>query len=133
MLFYSYSSLLTIPQHRTNLYRNPHRHSAVAAFHNAVSSDRPSRQNSSSNNNSKQQPQPQRRMSNKRYSSQQNMYRSAQPMLSDVGIANYRTMDSSHPLLLQQQQQQQQELNSQKRGFISRCFSTITCGICSCL
>lgn len=121
-------------EHRTNLYRNPHRHSAVAAFHNAVSSDRPSRQNSSSNNNAKQQPQAQRRMSNKRYSSQQNMYRSAQPMLSDVGIANYRTMDSAHPLLLQQQQQQQQqELNSQKRGFISRCFSTITCGICSCI
>jgi hypothetical protein len=49
-------------------------------------------------------------------------------MLSDTGVANYRTMDSAHPLLLQQQQQQQ-ELSSQKRGFISR----ITCGICSCL
>lgn len=61
------------------------------------------------------------------------MYRSAQPMLSDAAIANYRTMDSSHPLLLQQQQQQQDMNSSQKRGFVSRFFSTISCGICSCL
>jgi hypothetical protein len=50
-------------------------------------------------------------------------------MLSDAAIVNYRTMDSA-PLLLQQQQQDDLD---QKRGFISKCFSTISCGICSCL
>ena len=116
-------------EHRSNVYRQPHRQGQTAAGYQS-----PSRQNS----NIKQQqppppPSPQRRMSNKRYSNNpQNMYRSAQPMLSDAGVANYRTMDSAHPLLLQQQQQQL-DLESQKRGILSRCFSTITCGICSCL
>ncbi|GAA5813032.1 kinase-like domain-containing protein [Thamnidium elegans] len=121
-------------EYRSNFYRNPNRHGAVAAFNNAVASDRPSRQNTTNSSKHQQQQQQQhhqRRLSNKRYTNQQNMYRSAQPMLSDAAIANYRTMDSSHPLLLQQQQQ---DINSsQKRGFISRCFSTISCGICSCL
>ncbi|KAI9253100.1 kinase-like domain-containing protein [Helicostylum pulchrum] len=124
-------------EYRSNFYRNSNRHGAVAAFNNAVASDRPSRQNTTNSSKHQQQLQQQhhqRRLSNKRYTNQQNMYRSAQPMLSDAAIANYRTMDSSHPLLLQQQQQQQQDINSsQKRGFISRCFSTISCGICSCL
>ncbi|KAI7893782.1 kinase-like domain-containing protein [Mucor mucedo] len=121
-------------EYRSNFYRNPNnRHTAVAGFNNAVAADRPTRQNSSTTKQlqQQQQQQQQRRLSNKRYSNQQNMYRSAQPMLSDAAIVNYRTMDSSHPLLLQQQQQ---DLNSsQKRGFLSKCFSTITCGICSCL
>jgi hypothetical protein len=54
-------------------------------------------------------------------------------MLSDAGMANYRTMDSTHQLLLQQQQQQQQQQqymdDAQKRGFLSKCFSSL----CSCL
>ncbi|KAG1083106.1 hypothetical protein G6F42_022332 [Rhizopus arrhizus] len=104
---------------RSNLYRNAHRHSAVVALNNAVSSDRPGRQ---------QQQKQQRRLSNKRYSNQQNMYRSTQPMLSDAGVVNYRTMDSTHQLLLQQQQQNELR-DDQKRGFLSRCFGSF----CSCL
>ncbi|KAF1807188.1 kinase-like domain-containing protein [Mucor lusitanicus] len=107
---------------RSNLYRNAHRHSAVVALNNAVSSDRPGRQQQ------QQQQKQQRRLSSKRYSNQHNMYRSTQPMLSDAGVVNYRTMDSSHQLLLQQQQQNEL-LDDQKRGFLSRCFGSF----CSCL
>ncbi|KAI8073402.1 kinase-like domain-containing protein [Gilbertella persicaria] len=105
-------------EHRFNTHRSGYRQNAVTALNNAVSSDRPSRQQ-------KQQ----RRLSNKRYANGQQPYRSAQAMLSDAAMANYRTMDSTHTLLQQQQQQQGDLLEDQKRGFLSRCLGSF----CSCL
>ncbi|KAI8882687.1 kinase-like protein [Backusella circina FSU 941] len=111
-------------EHRSSYYRNSHRHNAVAALNNAASSDRPLRQSSNNNSFARQQ---QRRSNSKRYN-QQTAYRSAQPMLSDAAIANYRTMDSSHHLL----QQQQRDIESdQKQGFLAKCLSV--CGLCPCL
>ncbi|OBZ82406.1 Casein kinase I 1 [Choanephora cucurbitarum] len=95
-------------EYRSNSYRNAHRHSAVAALNNAVSSDRPSRQ--------------QRRVSSKRYNNHgQPIYRSAQPMLSNAAIVNYRTIE-------QPQQQEEEGLEHQKQGFFSKCLGSF----CSC-
>jgi casein kinase 1 len=115
--------IFVMTQHRSSYYRNSHRHNAVAALNNAASSDRPLRQSSNNNSFARQQ---QRRSNTKRYN-QQTAYRSAQPMLSDAAIANYRTMDSSHHLL----QQQQRDIESdQKQGFLAKCLSV--CGLCPC-
>ncbi|KAI8994633.1 kinase-like domain-containing protein [Pilobolus umbonatus] len=114
-------------EYRSNYNRNTHRHSAIAALNNAVSSDRPSHPSNQNINHVKYQQQ--YRQSNKRYNPQ-NIYKSTPPMLSDSSVPNYRTMES-HPLLMNQHPQVNDP--NYRPGVISNCISTITCGICACL
>ncbi|RCH88955.1 casein kinase I [Rhizopus stolonifer] len=96
-------------EYRSSYYR---RNTAVAALNNAVAPRQnnhtttpPTTMNTTTNTNN----------TSKRYS--RHTYRSAQPMLSDTAIVNYRTMDNHHL-----------QTEDHKRGFLSHCLTALTCG-----